>query len=338
MNKILAALRKKRGSKAGKLPSKRSMNLYVKVKDGNSWQVFVPLAVFLALIVLCIYRLGVVDRLNKLNELQQENSRLEAQLDTLNEQLSGYEELEQEYRRYTTGYLREEEQGLLSRAVIFAMLDECTEGIANITDISITGNQVGLNVNGMVSLEDIDIIQDRLKEMPNVDEIKLSNASGINTVDVKGYIIFTVKEDDSEANASGDDTASADEATGGLSVNTDELAARLKEYTDAAANARLAKEAESAAASVVSSAASAVTSAVSQSTGSSNAAAQSQTAAAASGSSGTSASASSGSSTGKGATTQNINGDEVVVLPEGVSIYGFDSLADGQAQLQGAGQ
>ena len=81
------------------------MNLYVKVKDGNSWQVIVPLAVFLILVVFAIYRLGVVDRLNKLASIQSENSRLESQLNELNEQLSGYAELEEEYRRYTNSYL-----------------------------------------------------------------------------------------------------------------------------------------------------------------------------------------------------------------------------------------
>ena len=49
-----------------------------------------------------------------------------------------------------------------------------------------------------------------------------------------------------------------------------------------------------------------------------------------------SSSGSSGSSA-QGATTQNINGDEVVILPEGVSIYGFDSLEAGQQKLQGEG-
>ncbi len=354
MNKILAALNKERGTKSGRLPSKRSMNLYVKVKDGNSWQVILPLAIFLTLVVLCIYRLGVVDRLNKLNNLQQENAHLESQLNTLNEQLKGYNGLEQEYRRYTTAYLREEERGLMSRTLIFEMLEECTEGIANITDVSIEGNQVGLNVNAMVSLEDIDIIQDRLKAMPNVDEIKLSNASGINTVDVKGYIVFTVKEDDA-----GNESGASESASYGAAVNTEELAARLKGYTDSAADARTTKEALATAGSSHTAGGSQADGAsegqgtAARNTGSSILASQGGNASQGTGSTATQGSTAAGANTAagagvsgssasagasSGAVVQNINGDEVVILPEGVAIYGFDSIAEGQAQMQGAGQ
>lgn len=328
MNKILAALTKKRGARQGKLPTKRSMNLYIKVKDGNSWQVFVPLAIFLALVVLCIYRLGVVDRLNKLNTLQQENSRLEAQLNSLNEQIAKYPELEEEYRRYTTSYLREEEQGLLNRSRIFDMIEECTTNLAVVKSISIENNQVGLVVD-LVSLNDIEVLQDRLNAMPNVDEIKVSTARGTNNVEVEGNIIFTVKRN----------TISGDNADSALSA--EERESKLQQFSQAAADARdaIANAANQAAAGVnsaVSNASSAAGNRTSGSTGSSGStSAQGSSAGSGAGTaSGSAAQSSQGSSAG---TTQTINGDEVTILQPGMMPQGFASLEEGMAQLNQSG-
>lgn len=327
MNKILTALTRKRGAKQGKLPTKRSMNLYIKVKDGNSWQVFVPLAIFLAIVVLCIYRLGVVDRLNKLNSLQQENSKLEAQLNSLNEQIAKYPELEEEYRRYTTSYLREEEQGLLNRSRIFDMIEECTTNLATVKSISIESNQVGLVVD-LVSLNDIEVLQDRLNAMPNVDEIKVSTARGTNNVEVEGNIIFTVKR-----------------STDGLNTNTDsglsaeERESKLQQFSQAAADARDAiANAANQAASGISSAVSNAASSGSRtgSTGSTgSASAQSSSAGSSAGtSSSTAAQSSQGTSAG---TTQTINGDDVTVIPPGLLPFSFSSPEEGQAQLNQSG-
>ncbi len=330
MNKILAIFTRKRGAKKpGKLPSKRTMNLYIKVKDGNSWQVFVPLAIFLALVVLCIYRLGVVDRLNKLNDLQQQNSQLEAQLNTLNEQIAKYPELEEEYRRFTTGYLREDEQGLLKRSRIFDMIDECTTNLATVKSISIENNQVGLVVD-LVSLNDIEVLQDRLNALQNVDEIKVSTARGTNNVEVEGNIIFTVKRN-TDSGSDNDNGADSD-------LSAEERASRLQQFSQAAADAReLITNAANQAASGISSAVSNASSAGNRaSTGSSVSSAASVSGSGSGSSAGSAAAGSQGSSAG---TTQTINGDEVTVYQQGQfpSAFGFDSLEAGQAQLNQAG-
>lgn len=271
----------------GRLPDKRSMNLYVKLRDGNSWQLILPLAISLVLVVFSIYRLGVVDRLNRLNALQQENVELESRLHLLNDELKEYQGVKEEYRRYNTGYLREGEQELLSRSRIFMLLDECTAGLADIRNISIQGNQVGVAVT-IRSLEDIELIQDRLNALPDVEEIKVSTAKGTNNVEVEGYIIFVVKRADN-------DDGRSDEAV----LTRSERADALQEYMQDVSASQSALG-----------------------TGSSTDSASSVNAA----------------NSAQGAATQHINGDEVVILPAGVSIYGFDSLEDGQRSLQGAGQ
>ena len=167
----------------------------------------------------------------------------------------------------------------------------------------------------IVSLEDIDIIQDRLEAIPDVDEIKVSTAKGTNNVDVEGSIVFTVKAGESASN----DT----------NMSAEERASKTNEFSQAAAAAREAVEAAAnSVKSAVQGSGSSGTGSISGSTGISGSTSASHNTQPSSGSSGSSA---------LGATTQNINGDEVVILPEGVSIYGFDSLEAGQQKLQGEG-
>ena len=91
MNKFFEKFRKEENIQ--KLPSKRNINLYVREKDGNSIQVVLPLAVFLIIVVFAVYRLGVVDRLAKLAQLQQQNSALKTQLEQLDEKIADYDEV-----------------------------------------------------------------------------------------------------------------------------------------------------------------------------------------------------------------------------------------------------
>ncbi len=222
----------KKNTGHGALPSKKSLNLYVRETDGNSAQVVLPLAIFLAVVIFAVYRLGVVDRLSYLARLQAENSALKAQLEAVNEKTAEYDEVLEDYRRFTTSYLSEDEKGIVSRERIFSMIDESTEGIGSIKHISIESNQVALTVD-ISSLEDIDIIQDRLNDMANINEIMLSTAKGINNIEVQGNIIFTVKEEENEVNEALTSQGTLTEA---------ERAARYAEYTAALKEAREAEE------------------------------------------------------------------------------------------------
>ncbi|MDO4960575.1 MAG: hypothetical protein Q4E57_01780 [Eubacteriales bacterium] len=224
MSKLFSKTKKKETKL--KIPTKRSMNLYVEVKDGNSWQVVLPLAIILLAAILALYKFGVVNRINHLNDLQHENAELEARLDSINKDMSDYDELTEEYRRFTTGYLQEGEVGIVGRTRIMEMLHDCTDDIGFLRSASIESNQVGIVVN-IPNLEDIDVIQDRLNDQEIVDEIMVSTAKGTNNVQVEGYIIFTVLED----------SVAADNAYESKLTDA-ERAARYEQYAEAVRKAR----------------------------------------------------------------------------------------------------
>lgn len=317
----------KKNTGSGALPSKKSLNLYVRETDGNSAQVVLPLAIFLAVIIFAVYRLGVVDRLSYLAELQAENSALKSQLESVNEKASEYDEVLEEYRRFTTSYLSEEEKGIVSRERIFNMIDECTEGVGSIKSISIELNQVALIVD-IASLEDIDTIQDRLNSMSNINEIMLSTAKGTNNIEVQGNIIFTVKEEENEA----------DEAlTSKGALTQAERAARYEEYTAALKEAREAEESGKSSTQSIQKAESIYGGSVaSVSSGSGEKGAQEGSTAknTIEASAGTVAQ----STEGGNVSVQTIGGDTVVIGSDPSKLpQGYASLEEGMAALQGAG-
>ena len=313
------------------LPSKKGINLYVRETDGNSAQVVLPLAIFLAVMILAIYRLGVVDRLARLAELQSQNAALKSQLESINAKVSTYEDILEEYRRLTTSYLAENEKGIVKRERVFEMIDECTDGIGTVNSISIEGNQVGVIVD-IASLEDIDTIQDRLDGMDNINEIMLSTAKGTNNIEVQGYIIFTVKEMEDEENTA---------LTTAGNLTDEERIARYEEYTSAIKEAREAEASGKSSAasiqraeSIYGGSAGAVENKVSSALAVSSSAGTAQTGAASQPQGGSSAA----QSTGSGASVQTIGGDTVVIGSDpSQAPQGFSSLEEGMAALQGAG-
>ena len=318
---------RKKDTGAVTLPTKKGINLYVRETDGNSAQVVLPLAIFLAVMIFAIYRLGVVDRLAHLAELQSQNSALKAQLESVNAKVSTYDDVLEEYRRLTTSYLAEDEKGIVRRERVFDMIDECTDGIGAVSSISIEGNQVGFIVN-MSSLEDIDTIQDRLDSMDNINEIMLSTAKGTNNIEVQGYIIFTVKEEEDEEDAA---------LTSVSTLTDEERIARYEEYTAAIKEAREAEASGQSSAESIERAESIYggTATAGQTAGTSSASSASGSA-----SSGTSSAQSSSSAVGAGSdvSVQTIGGDTVVIGSDpSQTPQGFSSLEEGMAALQGAG-
>lgn len=311
------------------LPSKKGINLYVRETDGNSAQVVLPLAIFLAVMILAIYRLGVVDRLARLAELQSQNAALKSQLESINAKVSTYDDILEEYRRLTTSYLAENEKGIVKRERVFEMIDECTDGIGRVNSISIEGNQVGVIVD-IASLEDIDTIQDRLNSMDNINEIMLSTAKGTNNIEVQGYIIFTVKEMEDEENTA---------LTTAGTLTDEERAARYEEYTNAIKEAREAEASGKSSAdsiqraeSIYGGSAGTVENKVNSTPAASSAGAAQNSPASAQGGS------SAAQSTESGASVQTIGGDTVVIGSDpSQAPQGFSSLEEGMAALQGAG-
>ena len=166
----------KKKSKKLVLPTKKKMNLYVKVKDGNSLSLVIPTAIILAVIVFAVYKIGVVERYQKLNELRSEVRTMSAQAESLKEQTANYNDVYLDYVHYTRHYETPEEAQLVLRVKILDLVTKTMEPIGEFNSVSITDNMVSVTIT-VSELEDFASIRRELEKTDWVDTVYVNNAS-----------------------------------------------------------------------------------------------------------------------------------------------------------------
>ena len=115
-----------------------------------------------------------------LNEVSAKQSQLAA----INVKLSGYDELEQLYGRYSYGWMTEAESGLVDRMEVITILEKIIDKSAVIEDFAINYNILNVNISGL-SLDQTSTLVKELEADPQV-----TSAS-----------VYTAKSEDADLNA-----------------------------------------------------------------------------------------------------------------------------------------
>lgn len=134
-------------------PSKRTMNF---ISDKESKTNKLSLIVFVVFIVLLLIftKFFVVDTVSKTNDLISAYNSNKSQLDALNEQLSDYETIEEQYNELVGVFLNDDEKNCLNRTDIIKLLDDDVLPYVEITNFTISSNQVNV-YTGVSSLNTI---------------------------------------------------------------------------------------------------------------------------------------------------------------------------------------
>ena len=191
-------------SKNTKLPSKQTMNLYVKETDNTSPVMLVILAIFLAALVFVIYKFGVAGRLAQLSMLESEVSSMQSYSETLNEQLTDYDEILEQYKRYTKNFETEDEAYLASRTKVLDLVQDAISGLGSMESVTIKGNSASIKIR-VSTLEDFATVRERIEKADWVSDVIVTSAgtdakyysSYVNTAGeeiqysyVEGYVVF----------------------------------------------------------------------------------------------------------------------------------------------------
>lgn len=145
-------------------PAKRSMNLFYK-PDRTTKPATVALYVLFALV--CLLGLGkflVYDVWVETTQAQQALAAAERQRDSLLLELTDYNEVWERYSRYSA---TEEEQALIDRMEVLALLDEAVGTTASMDAVSISGSTVQLQFSGVTLAQTAEIVR-RMEESPIV--------------------------------------------------------------------------------------------------------------------------------------------------------------------------
>ena len=163
-------------TRSAKLASKRTMNLYYKATDGNSMIVVIPAAIILFIAVACLAKFGVLDRYSRLDTLRSEVASQRNQLAAYNSALTDYDEVQEQYRRYTNYYMSDEELALVNRLEMLQILQDCSAGNAVLESIGISENMVVLSAV-MPDLDTLAVFKKSLENDEHVVSVTVNSAN-----------------------------------------------------------------------------------------------------------------------------------------------------------------
>ena len=143
--------------KAVQMPSKKTMNFARRQSNFNPKKV-IPIILVILIVAAVFVKFGVMDPLDKKTAAHEDLSLKQIQLAALNAQLTGYEELEQEYGRYSYGWMNETEISLVSRIEALNLVEKQIANKATIKDMAINNNVLTLNIYGITLKEASDMV------------------------------------------------------------------------------------------------------------------------------------------------------------------------------------
>lgn len=143
--------------KAVQMPSKKTMNFARRQSNFNPKKV-IPIILVILIVAAVLVKFGIMDPLDKKTAAYSELSYKQVQLAALNAKLADYEELEQEYGRYSYGWMNETEVSLVSRIDALNLVEKQIANKAVIKNMAVNNNVLTLNIKGITLKEASDMV------------------------------------------------------------------------------------------------------------------------------------------------------------------------------------
>lgn len=157
------------------LLSKQTMNF---VRHASHFQLRRVLPAMLAAILalLVFVKVGLLDPLQQKAQAYEALSQKQTQLDTLSTRLADYEDLRQQFLRYGTSLMTEQEASLASRGDVLTLVEQTVSGRATIEDLTVNLNILTIHICD-VTLEEAGSIVTALEANPLVTSAAIHSAS-----------------------------------------------------------------------------------------------------------------------------------------------------------------
>ena len=157
-------------------PSKVTLNLAMKEKSQFAPGKLIPLLLVLIVLASLFGKFAVADRLAEVDLAQAELNALQQRKANLEAATAGYEELSQEYARYSTGWMTEDEQAAVTRAEMLSLIESELMPGSRVQRVSASSNILSVELSG-VTLEDTSRFVKRLYQRPDVTNVAVYTAS-----------------------------------------------------------------------------------------------------------------------------------------------------------------
>lgn len=166
---------KKTENSASQIPQKNTMNL-VHHQANFDFKKFVPAFILLGIVVLIFLKFGIFDplagKISLLSRISAEHDKVAA----MSEELKAYDELANDYGKYSNGWMNESEVSTVDRLDVIALIEEKVANVAVIENYAINGNILSLNIRD-VTLTEASAIVVALEESELVKSASLGRAT-----------------------------------------------------------------------------------------------------------------------------------------------------------------
>lgn len=160
-------------------PTKQTMNFIV---DETAKTNKISIGLFIVFLIgLALFtKFGVIDTLNKTSELQSTYNSYTSQIDSLNEQLKNYSEVEEKYNAMIGSYLNEDESSSVYQSDIITLIDEDIIPYVPITNFTINGDDIMI-YTGSIDMNTVSNVISRLQNDDRTDYVTLSRTLADST-------------------------------------------------------------------------------------------------------------------------------------------------------------
>ena len=155
-------------------PSKKTMN-FVHHQSGINLKKLIPTLVLVLIIGALFAKFAILDPLAKRDVALGELTDKQTQLALINGKLTGYEELAQQYGRYSYGWMNETEVNMVSRMDVLQLVEQEISTKAIIDNMAVNNNVLTLNIHG-ITLEQASTMVRSLEERGLVESAAVYNA------------------------------------------------------------------------------------------------------------------------------------------------------------------
>lgn len=156
-------------------PTKTTINLYYKEDKSAGISTFTLYVIFIAVILLALSKLFVFDLIGELNTAEKTYERNQATLDSYMSTLADYNEVNDEYNRFSYSYLTEQEL-IQDRMEVLKVLEATIFAKSNVQSVSISDSVISVNLTD-IDLEETSQLAKSIESYDMVDSVTVNTAS-----------------------------------------------------------------------------------------------------------------------------------------------------------------
>lgn len=161
------------GKKLKGAPTKRTMNLYFKPDRTTKPATIALYVLFVLVVLLGLSKVLVYDLWAKVDGARTSLAAVEGRLDAVMADLADYDEVKEEYQRYSA---TDEERELIDRMEVLALLDDAIGSTGELNSVAVSGETVQVQFKRVTLAQTAEIVR-RLEESPIVASTAVNTAA-----------------------------------------------------------------------------------------------------------------------------------------------------------------